>query len=492
MAVKQQIAPEILAITKQYDDYIANINAEIANPLTDSWRIPELKKNIIIAEKEKKADIATTQRKIDSSLAVQAQKDQQQNFAKGQNRSIVQAVILGTPISNYSREGLLKAYNAIPIEERNQLVNEAKGMLSQPFDEAVARANTTLPQSEQTLIKALNEGETLGGTRQVITSPESNVTYFVDATQQGPKISAATDQVRSIETATNITPIVEYKTVPDQVPITGQATGLQAKLLTNTGGDPNNVVTGYSAIPFADSINSLLENQAKNFQQSITSQLLGQIFDKTATQTEKPVYSFNETGLTSTNPVTPPEYPSDGLEKLKESSTKFISAEEVAAEKQKLEDTKNNQAILDAQAKTNAELETKRLADAKAAELSRLRGSQKFEYDAAIESALKAAEGNSSLARRQLSASDARQKVMDAESLNKTNERKGNPTTYAGGFAEKAIQKTMQTPADFKIPSFAKPRSAPIVPTANELAPSNAITPSSLLPKLDGLQFGGN
>jgi hypothetical protein len=295
-----------------------------------------------------------------------------------------------------------------------------------------------------------------------------------------------------MSTAKNITPIVEYKTLPESITQYGEATGLNARLLKEAGGDPNNVVTGYIKSDLASLLNPMLVKQAEDFQKSITAQLLGQIFDKTATQTEKPVYSFNETGLTSTNPVTPPEYPSDGLEKLKESSTKFISAEEVAAEKQKLEDTKNNQAILDAQAKTNAELETKRLADAKAAELSRLRGSQKFEYDAAIESALKAAEGNSSLARRQLSASDARQKVMDAESLNKTNERKGNPTTYAGGFAEKAIQKTMQTPADFKIPSFAKPRSAPIVPTANELAPSNAITPSSLLPKLDGLQFGGN
>jgi hypothetical protein len=345
-------------------------------------------------------------------------------------------------------------------------------------------AGAKLPQSEQTLIKALSPGETLGGTRIVNTSPTA--TYFVDATQQGPKISAAPQSgLRSIETATNITPIVEYKTVPDQIPQYGQATGLQASLLKNAGGDPNNVVTGYVENPFADTLNALLENQAKNFQKSITSQLLSSIFDKTATQTEQPVYSFSEKGLTSTNPLAPPEYPKDGLKKQIEEGKEIFADKEVAAKQKADEEAKKYQAILDAQAKTNADLESKRLANAQAAEASRLRASQKFEYDSAIESALKAAEGNSSFARRQFAAQESRQKSMDAERLAQIREKRGNPAGYAGGFAQKAIQPTPATPAAIKAPAMKAPQ--PPAP----IEPANKVASSFLPPKVDGLQFGG-
>ena len=330
---------------------------------------------------------------------------------------------------------------------------------------------------------AVGETKAVGGTTSVIPST-SGSTYFVSSSQNGPQISVANkDQYeKTLQTANNITPIVNYN-------------------------------TAQSAIANSPIINAGLANQAKQVQEIIANSLVKGIYAGVASQTDRPEYTIDnkigddlrvyQNDITPIAPLTPitqenidkkisekierDENISDRVQKAQEEQDSLAfefqkkqGAEELEAQK------KQAQSQLDIQAQKNAEIEAKRLADAKAAEASRLRASQQFEYDSAIEAALRAAEGNSALARRQFSAYEDRQKTMDAEKLAQQRAKRGNPAGYAGGFAQKAIQPTPATPAAIKAPAMKSPQlPAPIVPPANE------ITSSFLPPKVDGLQFGG-
>lgn len=309
------------------------------------------------------------------------------------------------------------------------------------------------------VVKALAPEQSVGGTKTAITNPTG--TYFVESTKQNPKISVATQTngTRTSDNATNITPIVNYKTAQEGAP---------------------------------SAINDLLVQNAKDFQKYLTGQLVNSVYDGLATQTKRPEYSMTETGITPIvpiNEITSAQYAQKAQE---EADAEKIVTEKFLAEKAR-EDTKKSdlqkqqaQAELDKQAKLNADLEAQKLADAKAAEAARFRSQQQFDYDAQIEAALRAAEGNSSLARRQVQAADERQRQMDAESLSQRGEKKGNPIGYSEGFAQQALQKTPTSPEGIKIPSFKKPINPEPVPTANQ------VSPSLLPPKINGLQFGGN
>jgi hypothetical protein len=163
-------------------------------------------------------------------------------------------------------------------------------------------------------------------------------------------------------------------------------------------------------------------------------------------------------------------------------------------EKRKLEDEENRRRAEEANQREEENkqrainnLEAKRLADEKAAELARLRSAQQFDYDSQIEAALRAAEGNSSLARRQFKENEDRQRTMDEESRAQRKPRRTNPNNYAEGFAEKAIESKAIRPASAKVPAMAPPPPpAPVAPLAN------VVDASFLPPKIDGLQFGGN
>jgi hypothetical protein len=336
--------------------------------------------------------------------------------------------------------------------------------------------------SKPTIIKALAPGQDVGGTKTVITNDVGS--YFVESTQQGPKISVATQTggTRTSDNATNITPIVNYNTSPS--------------FITN------------SSI-----INQNLADQAKQVQELITGSLVRNIYSGMASQTTRPEYTIdNQIGpdlrvyqndikeITPLVPITQENIDkkvTQDLERQKYAYTKVLKEAERQgdlalevqnknAEEELEKQRKQNQWQLDKQTKTNAEIEAKRIADAKAAAEARLRASQQFEYDAAIEAALKAASGNNSLARRQFAAHESRQKTMDAERLAQMRAKRGNPTGYAGGFAEKAIQKTPAAPAAIKAPAMAKPQ------TPEPIEPANKVTSSFLPPKVDGLQFGGN
>jgi hypothetical protein len=309
------------------------------------------------------------------------------------------------------------------------------------------------------VVKALDAGQSVGGTKTAITNPTG--TYFVESTQQGPKISVATQQgTRTSSNATNITPIVNYKEAP----------------------------VGSSPI-----INKLLVDNAKKFQENLTGQLVNSVYSGMAAQTTAPEYSMTETGIQAVQPLVPitkeqiDKKIQEDLELEKNTASRLQQEKELEAA-QKLEAQKREtQTKLDKQAKINAEIEAKRIADEKAAEAARFRSQQQFDYDTQIESALKAAEGNSSLARRQFSAYEDRQKTMDAEKLAQQRAKRGNPAGYAGGFAQKAIQPTPATPAAIKAPAMKAPQPpATIEPTANK------VSSSFLPPKVDGLQFGGN
>ena len=307
-------------------------------------------------------------------------------------------------------------------------------------------------------IYALTPGnQASGGTTSVITSPNL-VTSYVKSTKLGPEISAvpSTSSIATPESAINITPIVNYKTAPEGAPAF---------------------------------INEILKENALKLQKSITGQLIDNIYNKRSDQITRPEYTLNEKGITVVTPVQegfkPPtaQQQEEGLKKFGEQEIDKKTKE--AEEKLRLE-KEAKQKELDEQAKRNAEIEAKRRADAKAAEAERLRLQNQFDYDSAIEAALRAAEGNSALARKQFSAYEDRQKTMDAEKLAQQRAKRVNPAGYAGGFAQKAIQPTPATPAAIKAPAMKAPQpSAPIEPTANK------VSSSFLPPKVDGLQFGG-
>jgi hypothetical protein len=333
-------------------------------------------------------------------------------------------------------------------------------------------------------LKPNDVGETkFGGSLSMIPSTSGDV-YYVTSSQNGPQISVASgdSNVRSLDTAKNITPIVNYN-------------------------------TAQSAITNASVINADLAKQAKEVQDIIANYLIKSVYAGVASQTDRPEYTIdNQVGsdlsvfqndIAPITPLTP--ITQENLDKkMSEQLTLDENREEKISAAQREKDAlafeelkkrgaeeidaikKQSQNILDQQNKTNAEIEAKKLADAREAEASRLRASQQFDYDSQIEAALRAAEGNSNLGRKQLKNMEANQKLADAEMLDKTKFTGGNPLGYAGGFAEKALEQSAPTPQALKIPSFARPAPTPIAPVANSL---NA---SSLLPKIEGLQFGGN
>jgi hypothetical protein len=333
---------------------------------------------------------------------------------------------------------------------------------------------------------ALRPGDDLkemGGSLTMIPSASGDV-YYVTSSRNGPQISVASGDsyVRSLDTAKNITPIVNYN-------------------------------TAQPAITNASVINADLAKQAKEVQESITNALVKSVYAGVASQTDRPEYTIEnkigedlrifQNAIAPITPITPipQEYLykkiSEQLTQDQNFATKIdtIKKEEDAfgIEAQKKKDAEElerqkrlSQSQLDIQAQKNAEIEAKKLADAKFAEGERLRLANQFDYDSQIEAALRAAEGNSAFARKQRQNMDVNQKIADAEMLDKTKSTGGNPLGYAGGFAEKAIEKSAPTPQSLKIPSFARPPAPPITPVANSL------TASSLLPSLEGLQFGGN
>jgi hypothetical protein len=349
----------------------------------------------------------------------------------------------------------------------------------------LAAASSNLAPAVNYALKPNTVGETVakGGTSSVIPSITGD-TYFINSSLNGPQIGVADKEqaLRTFETAKNITPIVNYNTAPS--------------VFTN-----------------ASIINQDLADQAKQVQELITGSLVKNIYSGMASQTTRPEYTINnELGpdfsvfqndikqITPLVPITTENIEKKVAqdlaqekkldtrvqqEKEKQDAAAFELQNKKAAEE--LESQKKQaQSQLDIQAQKNAEIEAKRLADAKAAEASRLRASQQFEYDSAIEAALRAAEGNNALARRQFADNESRQRAMDAESMAQQRAKKGNPAGYAGGFAEKAIQPTVATPAAIKAPAMKAPQTpAPIEP------PANAVTYSFLPPKVDGLQFGG-
>jgi hypothetical protein len=330
---------------------------------------------------------------------------------------------------------------------------------------------------------AVGETKVGGGSLSMIPSASGDV-YYVTSSQNGPQISVASGDsyIRSLDTAKNITPIVNYN-------------------------------TAQTAITNASVINADLAKQAKEVQELITNALVKSVYAGVASQTDRPEYTIeNKIGedlrifqnaiapITSLTPITQENLDKKVNQQLTQDqnfATKIdtIKKEEDAfdIEAQKKKDAEElerqkrlSQSQLDIQAQKNAEIEAKKLADAKAAESERLRLSNQFDYDSQIEAALRAAEGNSAFARKQRQNMDANQKIADAEMLDKTKSTGGNPLGYAGGFAEKAIEKSAPTPQSLKMPSFARPPAPPITPVANSL------TASSLLPSLEGLQFGGN
>jgi hypothetical protein len=329
-----------------------------------------------------------------------------------------------------------------------------------------------------TIAKSLAPGQSVGGTKTMVTNDTGS--YFVESTKGTPKISVATATggTRTSDNATNITPIVNY-TSATQTPI----------------------------------INNQLVDQAKKVQGLMSSALVNSVYSGQATQTTRPEVTITPitdytpngpsqilgTALQINTPLSPlstnistvplereqARYDRNLEQEKKDKAADLARLESEAKKAQDLKDAANK-IKFDEQAKKTADLEAKRLADAKAAEEARFRSQQQFDYDSQIEAALRAAEGNSSLARRQFSAYEERQQTMDAEKLAQQRAKRGNPAGYAGGFAQKAIQPTPATPAAIKAPAMKAPQTpVPIEPPANKL------TSSFLPPKVDGLQFGG-
>jgi hypothetical protein len=217
-------------------------------------------------------------------------------------------------------------------------------------------------------------------------------------------------------------------------------------------------------------------------------------FVQPATQNNQAPSTIGDISIVTPKGFTPEDLAKKNEEILaKEIETKK-SEEDADIEKRRLEDVENrrraeeaNQREEESRLRNIKNLEDKKLADAKAAEAKRLRDQQQFDYDSQIEAALRAAEGNSALARKQFNENEARQRIMDAESLAQRKPRRTNPSGYAEGFAEKAIGSKGASPASAKVPAMTPPPApAPMVPAAN------TFDASFLPPKIEGLQFGGN
>jgi hypothetical protein len=321
-------------------------------------------------------------------------------------------------------------------------------------------ASTVAGVVSPVVVKALAPEQQVGGTKTVITNPTG--TFFVESTKNSPKISVATQTAgtRTSTDATNITPIVNYKEAP-------------------VGSPPI--------------FNTLLVDNAKKFQEMLTGQLVGNIYNETATQTTRPEYSLDERGITPITPINPvtdaqiKEKAARDIEEEKFNNQKFVDYEKYQADLKMDEQKQIAKKKEDALIEETKRSEANALLEKQADEERRRRAQNQFDYDSQIEAALRAASGNSSLARRQFAANDARQRAMDAEELARRNAKKGNPSAYAGGFAEQAIQTKAETPQGIKIPAQMQPKPpAPVTPLANN------VDASSLLPKIEGLQFGGN
>jgi hypothetical protein len=387
-----------------------------------------------------------------------------------QDFRVLYSLIKENPNSDYNNlanQTLQKGIAAIPEAEKSAKTKLAVEKAS--YDDLAKQGVSLRPQSPAStvagvvspvVVKALAPEQKVGGTKTVITNPTG--TSFVESTQNGPRISVATQTAgtRTSTDATNITPIVDYKEAPEGSP------------------------------PI---FNQLLVDNAKKLQEMLTAQLLGNIYNGTSTQTTRPKYSLDEKGITAITPINPvtdeqiKEKAARDIEEQKFNNQKFVDYEKYKAdlkmdEQKQIAKKKEEDLIYETkQSEANA------LREKQADEERRRRAQNQFDYDSQIEAALRAASGNSSLARRQFAANDARQRAMDAEELARRNAKKGNPSAYAGGFAEQAIQTKGKTPEGIKIPAQMQPKPpAPVTPLANN------VDASSLLPKIDGLQFGGN
>lgn len=164
----------------------------------------------------------------------------------------------------------------------------------------------SIPNSNKKIAYALSEGETLGGSRTMVTSPKGTTSY-VSSSQNGPQIhvSPASEPIATFPSAIDITPKVDYKTLPNQIDILGPATGLQAKLLANAGTNPNQIKVGsYDISSIANPANASIINSAQNLQQQLVSQLIGEIYAGNSDVSAQPVYSFGDNGkVTITNPL---------------------------------------------------------------------------------------------------------------------------------------------------------------------------------------------
>jgi hypothetical protein len=128
----------------------------------------------------------------------------------------------------------------------------------------------------------LDSGETLsGGYIHMKIDPYAGVVGYKYSTQEGPNLAygyLGTNTPVTKTNATPLTPLVEYKTLPDQIPIYGQATGLAAKLLINSGGDPNHVVVGYENNPLAAQGNAAIKSAAQSLYEQLFNQAESALF----------------------------------------------------------------------------------------------------------------------------------------------------------------------------------------------------------------------
>jgi len=162
----------------------------------------------------------------------------------------------------------------------------------------------------------------------------------------------------------------------------------------------------------------------------------------------------------------------------KEQAAKDLKAAEDLALKKKEADAKLAEDEL-ANKKSADEAEAKRKAEA----LALQNQLSKQDYDSQIEAALRAAEGNTALAQKQIGAFDQAQREKDAakQSIKPVYR---NPLGSASGFAEKAV--ATKIPA--KIPEGVA--NIPSRKMKEPIVPANKTT--DLLPSINGIEFGGN
>jgi hypothetical protein len=191
-------------------------------------------------------------------------------------------------------------------ERQAGLVNDAKKL---------AEYNLSLNQpSYAGVAKALDTGETFsGGKLHMKSDPTTGVVGYEYDTQQGPNLAygyLGTNTPVTKTNATPLTPLVEYKTLPDKIPIYGSATGLQAKLIIDAGGDPNHVVIGYENNPLASEGNTSIVNSATALQQQLFNQAEQALFNGGIKNPNPPTYGPGsyEWAVNNNLPFTPAPY----------------------------------------------------------------------------------------------------------------------------------------------------------------------------------------